>query len=127
MRHSGERLHCPINEENTMKRTLFISLAAALILSACGMAPAAQRSYDLAGGAPSAPEMLSQAPMEAPAPAADSAANATGAGDFEPAAIERLVIQNADLSIVVVDPEAKMDAIGKMAESMGGFVVSKNV
>jgi hypothetical protein len=41
--------------------------------------------------------------------------------------VERLVIQNADLSIVVIDPEAKMDEIGKMAEEMGGFVVSKNV
>jgi hypothetical protein len=67
------------------------------------------------------PEMF-----EAPAPAADAAANATGAG-FEPAAVERLVIQNADLSIVVIDPEAKMDEIAKMAEDMGGFVVSKNV
>lgn len=66
--------------------------------------------------------------MEAPAaePAADFASNAAGEG-FEAAAVERLVIQNADLSIVVIDPEAKMDAIGKMAEDMGGFVVSKNV
>jgi hypothetical protein len=52
--------------------------------------------------------------------------NAVGGG-FEPAAVERLVIQNADLSIVVINPEAKMDEIAKMAENMGGFVVSKNV
>ncbi len=64
--------------------------------------------------------------FEAPAPALDTSSNATGDG-FEPAAVERLVIQNADLSIVVIDPEAKMDEIAKMAESMGGFVVSKNV
>jgi len=31
------------------------------------------------------------------------------------------------MSIVVINPEAKMDEIGKMAEDMGGFVVSKNV
>jgi len=107
-----------------MKRTLFISLAIVLVLSACGAAPAEQRSFDFAGGAPSAPE----APMEAlpPEPAADTAANAVGSG-FQPAAVERLVIQNADLSIVVIDPEAKMDEIAKMAETMGGFVVSKNV
>ena len=68
--------------------------------------------------------------MEAPAPepVTDFASNASGGGaGFEPAAVERLVIQNADLSIVVIDPEAKMDEISKMAESMGGFVVSKNV
>lgn len=52
--------------------------------------------------------------------------NAAGGG-FEAAAVERLVIQNADLSIVVIDPEAKMDEIGKMAERMGGFVVTKEV
>jgi hypothetical protein len=90
--------------------------------------PAAQRSYDFAGGgAPSAPELF-EAPMEAlpPEPVLDSATNSTGSG-FQPAAVERLVIQNADLSIVVVDPEAKLNAIAKMAEGMGGFVVSKNV
>ena len=63
--------------------------------------------------------------MEAPVPATDATSNS--AGGFETAAVERLVIQNADLSIVVIDPEAKMDAIAKMAESMGGYVVSKNV
>jgi hypothetical protein len=112
-----------------MKRILFISLAAALILSACGVGAApSQRSFDFAGGgAPAAePEMMLEAPMEAPMPAADFASNAAGEG-FEAAAVERIVIQNADLSIVVIDPEAKMDEIGKMAEDMGGFVVSKNV
>ncbi|MGB7874813.1 MAG: DUF4349 domain-containing protein [Anaerolineales bacterium] len=113
-----------------MKRIFFISLAAALILSACGVGAApSQRSFDFAeGGAPAEPEMMLEAPMEAPAPAADFASNAASGGNgFETAAVERLVIQNADLSIVVIDPEAKMDAIGKMAENMGGFVVSKNV
>jgi len=114
-----------------MKRTLFITLAAALILSACGAGAAPSlRELDYAQKAPgAAPELLFEAPMEEALPAqpsTDSAANATGSG-FEPAAVERLVIQNADLNIVVIDPEAKMDEIAKMAETMGGFVVSKNV
>jgi hypothetical protein len=107
-----------------MKRILFISLATVFILSACGLAAPAERSLDFAGGgAPS----VAEAPMEAlpPEPALDSGLNVTGSG-FETAAVERLIIQNADLSIVVVDPEAKMEEIAKMAESMGGFVVSKN-
>lgn len=110
-----------------MKRYLLISLATTLILSACGgMAAAPQRS-DFAEEMPAAaPEMMLEAPM-APEPAADFASNETGAGGFETATVERLVIQNADLTIVVIDPEAKMDSIGKMAESMGGFVVTKNV
>ena len=115
-----------------MKRIVFISLATALILSACGAGAAPEplmQSYDSVESAPAAPpEMMFEAPAEgfAPEPAADFASNTTGSG-FEAAAVERLVIQNADLSIVVIDPEAKLDEIGKMAESMGGFVVTKNV
>ena len=109
-----------------MKRFLFISFAAMLLLAACGAGAApTQKSYDYAEEAP-APAM----PMEpmAPVPAAEFDSNAAGGGGgMEPAAVERLVIQNADLSIVVADPEAKMDEIGKMAESMGGYVVTKNV
>jgi len=117
-----------------MKRLLFISLTVALILSACGSMAAApdQRSVGFGGGAPvSESDMMLEAPMEpgvAPAPVADFESNATDTGaGFEAAAVERVVIQNADLSIVVIEPETKMDEIGKMAESMGGFVVSKNV
>ncbi len=38
--------------------------------------------------------------------------------------VERLVIKDADLSLVVGDPSSSMDAIGKMAEEMGGYIVS---
>ncbi len=40
---------------------------------------------------------------------------------------ERLVIQNAELTIVIVDPKAKMEAVTAMAEQMGGFVVSSSM
>jgi len=39
----------------------------------------------------------------------------------------RLVIKNADLAIVVKDPKASMAEISKLAETMGGFVVSSNL
>lgn len=39
---------------------------------------------------------------------------------------ERLVIQNADLSIVVKDPQAQKEAISALAEQLGGYVVSSN-
>ena len=114
-----------------MKRIFFISLAAALLLSACGGAARAPEpfspSFDSAGGAPAAaPEMMSEAPMEPPAPAADFASNAAGEG-FQAAAVERIVIQNADLSIVVADPAAKMKSIEQMAENLNGYVVSSNL
>jgi hypothetical protein len=43
------------------------------------------------------------------------------------AEIKRLVIKNADLSIVVLDPGASMAFIQKMAEGMGGYVVASNL
>ena len=41
--------------------------------------------------------------------------------------IQRLVIKNADLSIVVDDPLQKLDSIVAMAEEIGGYVVDSNV
>ena len=112
-----------------MKRFLFISLAAALILSACGgMASAPQRSYDYAEPA-AAPEMMfaAEAPMEVMVESVDEFSSHAAGGGLEAAAVERLVIQNADLSIVVADPEAKLNEIQNMAENMGGFVVSSHI
>jgi len=38
-----------------------------------------------------------------------------------------MVIQTADLAIVVQNPQARMSEIGKMAQDMGGYVVSSNI
>ena len=40
---------------------------------------------------------------------------------------ERLVIQNAEMAIVVDDPSSTMDEIARLADSMNGFVVSANL
>lgn len=40
---------------------------------------------------------------------------------------DRLVIQNADLTIVVDEPAKAMDAVSNMAKQMGGFVVTSNL
>lgn len=45
------------------------------------------------------------------------------AGDVQ----DRIVIKNADLSIVVADPAQCMEIITNLAEGMGGFVVSSNL
>jgi len=90
-------------------------------------------SYELPGyGGGAATEAA--AAVEAPAafePAFDSAgtdlnreAVINSAGQV---AQERLVIKNADLAIVVKDPEARMKQISDMAVEMGGFVVSSNL
>lgn len=72
-----------------------------------GYTGASSESYDMAVEAPaSAPEM-------------DAGSSTTP--------IRQMVIMNADLSIAVDDPGLSMTAIGKLAESMGGFVVSSYV
>jgi hypothetical protein len=67
-------------------------------------------------------------PMEAPAAQAPggSSNNAFSAG-VQAAQAARLVIKNANLSIVVADPGASLDVISKMADDMGGFVVTANL
>lgn len=50
-------------------------------------------------------------------------ANVTGQAQTQ----ERMVIENADLAIVVKDPKTRMAEISKLASEMGGFVVSSNV
>jgi len=110
-----------------MRKQTFIALFVimALALGACG---AASRSSIEEVGAPAmdfggqadgiarAPEMESAVAYEQPMPADDF-------GNAE----ERLVIRNASLSIVVLDPAESLDAIASMAEAMGGFVVSSNL
>ena len=88
--------------------------------------------------------------MEAPAPAMDFARNDAGSGAMPPAeqaleesaisatdkslsgtgstgTVERIILKNADLSIVVPDPAASLGRIVLMAERMGGFVVNSNL
>lgn len=104
-----------------MKKIFFGLLLVSLLLAGCSVTPmAASESYapmaDGAGGAY----------IEEPAAAYEGEA-AYDANISSVPAQKRMVIENADLSIVVVDPETKMQAISAMAERMGGFVVSSNL
>lgn len=69
--------------------------------------------------------------MGAPAPEAvekESASLARSSQGITPEqAIERVVIKNAELSIVVDDPSQSMDVVTQMADEMGGYVVSANL
>ena len=108
-----------------MKRLLIASmLIATVILTACGAAaPAYVESQSVGEGyAPEAPM-----PVGAPAEMEKAADSAYIGNAVPPAQQDRLVIQNADYTLVVVDPKAKMDAMTAMAQTMGGFVVSANL
>lgn len=77
------------------------------------------------GGAPDvgfAPAEPAFYDSSAPLPASEEVKNS-----FAVQGQERLVIENADLAIVVKDPETRMKEIADMANEMGGFVVSSNI
>jgi hypothetical protein len=65
----------------------------------------------------------------------DTASNAAGgapSGEAIPAAQplpadKRLVVRNANLTIVIDDPAQALNTISQLAEGMGGFVVSSNL
>lgn len=109
-----------------MKKILPFSLivVVALLLAACG--GSAKPMVSMAGGA--------GAPMEAPVAAQDMAYSAgepqqpaAGGGGVNATTVERMVVKNAQIAIVVADVEARMEAIQRMAQGMGGYVVSSNL
>lgn len=109
-----------------MKRLLLVSLIAAVLLAAC-----ASQASSISAPIESRMEMPAYAPVadgggEAPFVSQEYAANDI-AGSADATTIERLVIHNADLSIVVSDVNARMKDIQVLAEQLGGFVVSSNL
>ena len=119
-----------------MKRPLFIILAVITVFLVLGFAtslitqrsssPLLSRDFGYGGGAPATQE---PAAAEAPAPAVDfyapGAEDASNSGSIQTQ--ERLVIENADLAIVVKDPKRRMAEINALANEMGGYVVSSNL
>lgn len=107
-----------------MKNRLFVILLISVIaLSACASKAAVSDQYLSAPsgyGAAEAP----QPEMESIAPSSDASKNYINPDASQAQVQDRIVIQNADLTIVVADPQAKSDAISRMAVEMGGFVVS---
>lgn len=125
-----------------MKRSLLFIVSAALALSACGVMAAQSKRVvqpqlgvpNFTGGAlPAVP-----APQEAPALVApplasnDSsqaaqAGSGEAGGNVQSTSSDRLVIETAQLTIVVTDVNARVKELEQMATSMGGYVVSVNV
>ncbi len=102
------------------KKIIIILALSALLLASCSAAKATP-SYASEEGAP-------------PAAREVAVGGDTGGYTYDGSAyvaplpdVERIVIKNASLSIVVNDPSISMDTISKMAEEMGGFVVSANL
>ena len=111
------------------KRIVFVFVSLVLVLAACGIKAASTPSVELyspgVGGAPA--NEHAPVPTQAYADSSD-AGKAPGDVSASGAALqERLVIMNADLTIVIPDPQAKVEAISQMANNLGGFVISMNM
>lgn len=108
-----------------MKRPKFIHLHVVLLLlaaslSACAAAAPADYGYaDTDASSNTGAEYWTEA-EEPSSRAANYDASLPNTG-------KRLVIMNADISIVAMDPAEAMDTIATMAETYGGFVVSSNL
>ena len=108
-----------------IKKVAFALIVFSLLLAAC--APSATQSArsvspGVANGLQSN-ESIAGAPVTAPL-ASDKGAYAL---DQTTASADRLVIKNATLSMAVDDPQKSMDNISRMAEAMGGFVVTADM
>jgi hypothetical protein len=104
------------------------SLILIVVLTACGVKSAATPAPGVYtyGGAPS--NELAPAPAPSTAPAYTDAGKATsGLATSDATLQDRLVIMNDDLTVVIPDPQAKLESISQLATSLGGFVVSINM
>jgi hypothetical protein len=120
------------------KKAVIIFAILAAILVGCGAKAASpmlagdyeqplmdERGYG--GGAPNESIYDPSSPPMATAAPSGLAYTESGGGPApapQNAAGERMVIMNADVTVVVADPQAKADAIVRMAQQMGGYVVS---
>ena len=116
------------------KRIILIFVALALILTACATSKSAAPMPDIVAApatqAPAAPAPVMRSYGTngeqgiAPAPAGGAVDNAASGIAV---AQERLIVTNVDLTIVVADPQKKMDAINQLAKDLGGYLVSMNM
>jgi uncharacterized membrane protein len=117
-----------------MKRPLLIILAVIAVFLVLGFAtnlitqrssnPLFSRDFGYGGGAPATEAPAAEAPaIDFYVPGGEETSN-TGTNVQTQ---DRLVIENADLAIVVKDPKARMAEINALANEMGGYVVSSNL
>ena len=108
------------------KRLSYGIIAATVVLAVAGCAaqsaiPEAAPLVEREAAPEAMPTMLAEAPEE-PAGSAD-----TGGRPADAATIERLIIRNANLEIVVRDTESVVDEVNALAEELGGYVIESTI
>ena len=79
-----------------------------------------------AAPAPAAPSSSNQAYIAEAAPAAPAAPAAGIDPNAQQPATPRMIIRNADMTLVVTNTQAKLDEIAKIASDYKGFIVSQS-
>lgn len=112
-----------------IKRIIFGISLITLLLAGCASAraPAGDIFEEVIVERESMDQSLGGAPMEAPAAEFAEGGNGYEAVNTSVTSSERIVLTNVNLGVIVADPAESMKAIGKMAEEMGGFIVSANL
>ncbi len=96
-----------------------------LIVGACAPTMGSEdQAFDMPASAPDSDKGGENFTMEEAAEA--ERGFASGTGDLD-AAVDRMMIYNAEMEIAVVNPEKAMEAVIRMAEDAGGFVVQSNL
>jgi hypothetical protein len=114
-----------------MKRKFALFSAVLIVLlSACGAAakpsPAVQSVAPQLPGARSANDSATGA-GSAPSPSLEGAYGASKNIPDIAVSQERMITMTVDMTIVVADPQAKMDEINNLAKSLGGYLISMNM
>jgi TolA-binding protein len=106
-----------------MKRVAIALLVLMLLYTGCSSAPSTQVSNFVA---PSSAGAAAPMEVEKSAVAVDGVStNESIPG--QASQVDQLVIQNANISIVVTDPATAMDSIIKMTEEVKGYIVDSNI
>lgn len=115
------------------KMALVLIVFLVLLSGACAPAPravqpgAVDKSYGMAPAQPPALEAPPAAANQTGGRAVESTNPYGQASQTEADSAQRLVIKNANLNIVVPDPVQAMDKITRLAEDLGGYVVTSNI
>jgi hypothetical protein len=107
------------------KRLTFVLMLGVLMLSACGSV-ATRTAAPAATSAPAANSYGGNSGYQAPVASTVVPGQPPSSGSSQPSTIQRMVIMNASLEIVVESPDVVVQTISNMALEMGGFVVSSN-
>lgn len=115
-----------------VKKTVWLGLVCCAILLMAGCASPLRSYTDLSGASANEGYMNAEMPAydyeEKITTAYDEAGAYSAASEASalPAVSERMIIKNAELSIIVIDPETALEDVTTMTESMAGYIVTSS-